>query len=115
MRESNTYSFDGFALIKITNPDETYFKVFGSSSGGYLDGDVWRVNSGVVKVLVNDTHYAFIGHTGSCYVAPKAGGHISIYNHSVLDNFLQEEGVCLVENKDIEKELLEHGIEVEVV
>ena len=50
MKGTNSYSFDGFALLKITTPEETYFKVFGSRSGGYLDGDSWRVNSDVTSV-----------------------------------------------------------------
>ena len=73
MRGSNTYSFDGFALLKITDQEETYFKVFGSRSGGYLDGDSWRLNSGVASVKKDDNYYYFRGESGSCYKVPIDG------------------------------------------
>ena len=85
MKGSNTYSFDGFALIKVTTLDgEVYFKVFGSRSGGYLDGDSWRLNSGVVSAKKDDNYYYFRGESGSCYKVPIGGGHISSYCSLVL-------------------------------
>lgn len=120
MKGNNSYSFDGFALIKVTTPEETYFKVFGSRSGGYLDGDSWRLNSGVSSgvsaVQKDENYYYFRGNSGSLYKVPKWGGRISSYCYAVLQQMLDAcPETSLVKNEDIEKELIEHGIEVEVV
>lgn len=109
------YNFDGFALIKIETDDETYFKVFGSNSGGYLHGDSWRVNSGVSKLVYNDLWYGFIGYSGSCYVVPRHGGRISMYNSGILDKFLSQDKVTLVDNKDIIAELTKNEVELQEV
>lgn len=109
----NHYTFDGFALIKITSPEETYFKVFGARSGGYLDGDSWRMNSGVASVEKDNHYYYFRGNSGSCYKVPKNGGHISAYCSAVLqqglESYLEMEVVSV---DDIESVLVAHGIEV---
>lgn len=43
---ANTYSPDRWVIV---GTGET-FKVFGNWSGGYLDGDSWRLSSGLEKV-----------------------------------------------------------------
>lgn len=113
MRVNNTYSFDGFALIKVTDPDETYFKVFGSTSGGYLDGDYWRMNSYVVSVHKDENYYYFRGGSGSCYKVPIGGGHISSHNSLVLHQALHDyPEMELVDIDSIEIVLEEYGIEI---
>ena len=41
---------DKWVIIKIGSDSESSFKVFGSWAGGYLDGDRWRLNSGITKI-----------------------------------------------------------------
>lgn len=117
MKGNNNYSFTGFALIKVTTlDDEVYFKVFGSNSGGYLDGDSWRLNSGVVSVQKDENYYYFRGYSGSCYKVPIDGGHISSYCSLVLLQALEKnKGLELVDIDRVESVLEEFGIIVEVV
>lgn len=78
------YNPDTWELVWVKG-DTPHWRVFGSWSGGYLDGDSWRLNSGITKVEESDTHYRFIGESGSVYECHKdAYGVRSPYNSSIL-------------------------------
>ena len=62
---------DGWVVVKIINNKETYYKVFGGWSGGYLDGDRWKLNSGISKIEEDNENYYFYGYSGSCYQCNK--------------------------------------------
>ena len=78
------------------NIDVPYYKVFTGWRGGYLDGDRWRLNSGVTRVEEDDDYYYFYGYSGSCYKCHKnAYGlkeeqiYFSSYVQGVLENILE--------------------------
>ena len=48
-----------------------FYKVLGGWSGGYLDGDSWRLNSGIVDVEETTDSFIFIGGSGSRYICDK--------------------------------------------
>ena len=66
---------EGWVIVKITDPssDKTtpIHKVFASWRGGYLNGDSWKINSGIKSVEETDTHYIFYGYSGSEYHCDK--------------------------------------------
>ena len=66
------YTPDNWVVIKINGPTPHY-RVLGGWSGGYLDGDSWRMNSGIVRVEddVAGHCFRFYGSSGSCYVCRK--------------------------------------------
>jgi hypothetical protein len=88
----NEYFPDQWMLVKIGGTDPHY-RVFGSWSGGYLDGDSWRLNSGVVRCEESSeypNHYAMVGHTGSVYMCNKGTyGIKSPYNYGVLTDYCE--------------------------
>ena len=45
--------------------------MLGGWSGGYLDGDSWRLNSGIVDVEETADSFIFIGGSGSRYICDK--------------------------------------------
>lgn len=47
------------------------YKVLAGWSGGYLDGDSWRINSGIDKVEFDGDYFKFYGASGSCYKCHK--------------------------------------------
>jgi len=64
----NEYNPDNWVVLKIVNEGETLYKVLAGWSGGYLDGDSWRLNSGITEVKGDsDGSLFFYGHSGSCY------------------------------------------------
>lgn len=86
-----TYAPENWCLIRINLPEETIYKVFGEWRGGYLHGDSWRLNSGVVKVEQDDDYYYYYGESGSCYKCSKNNyGIRSSYNLSVLSGMIED-------------------------
>ena len=65
------YNPDSWVVIKMTNKDQTFYKVLGGWSGGYLNGTSWRLNSGIEKVELNNDRYIFHGASGSVYSCHK--------------------------------------------
>ena len=61
------YKPDNWVIIEIPKEEKTYSKVLAGWSGGYLDGDYWRVNSGITEVEEKEDHYLFHGQSGSVY------------------------------------------------
>jgi hypothetical protein len=89
------YSPDQWQLVKVLGKTPHY-RVFGSWSGGYLDGDSWRLNSGISEVKETETGYDLIGYSGSVYrVSTSNYGIKSPYNTSELFRIC-EGGMCEV-------------------
>ncbi len=98
---------DHWVILKIT-PEEgnPFYRVYGGWMGGYLDGDRWKLNSGVTKVEDDENYYYFYGYSGSCYKCHKKGYGITEDNVSrftsyctgVLGGYTKEEGVEIMDN-----------------
>lgn len=59
------YLPDSWVLVKIKDGD---YRVLAGWSGGYLDGDSWRLNSGIARVTsVPGAGYDVHGDSGSVY------------------------------------------------
>lgn len=76
------YRPDNWVVIKFTQQvksgntgygrtEKVFYKVLGGWSGGYLDGDSWRMNSGIVDVEETTDSFIFIGGSGSRYICDK--------------------------------------------
>lgn len=65
------YTPHNWVVLKIAADGNTSYKVLGGWSGGYLDGDSWRFNSGIVRVVEENKSIEFYGSSGSCYVCRK--------------------------------------------
>ena len=64
------YTCDNWVVIFLDG-DDPHYRVWTGTSGGYLSGDSWRMNSGIVKVEEDDWHYYFHGSSGSVYQCHK--------------------------------------------
>jgi len=80
---------DYWVILKFTRKDETYYKVFASFMGGYLDGDRWKMNSGIVSVEEEDDCFLFNGSSGSVYKCMKWGYTTSSYTQQVLEGIIK--------------------------
>jgi len=78
-------SSDNWVIVKITLPEGVVHKLLRGWSGGYLDGDSWHMNSGIVRAEVEDDYILFHGQSGSVYKCYKNAQRLSnvtagIYN-----------------------------------
>ena len=84
---------DRWTVLNISNGVINIHKVFGSWAGGYLDGDRWKSNSGIVSVEEDDDYYYFMGYSGSCYKChKKCYGVMTSYSQGILDNMIDKAG-----------------------
>lgn len=82
------YIPDNWVVLKfkhLTIPHMTGYKVLAGWSGGYLDGDSWRMNSGIARVEQDGDFWLFHGYSGSVYRCGKSryglrNNNINIYN-----------------------------------
>ena len=95
----SSYTPDKWTILEIT-PEQggTYYKVFGSWGGGYVDGDYWRVNSGIESVTQDKDYFYFKGYSGSVYSCKKGYyGVVGASNRGVLDTFAKEDTVQIMD------------------
>lgn len=82
--KNHTYYPDNWVVLKITLPTDTVnpldgqkenvlYKVLGGWEGGYLNGDTWRMNSGITGVEKQAHRYGFYGSSGSVYWCHQGG------------------------------------------
>lgn len=81
------YNPDKWLVIKINGTDPHY-RVFATWYGGYLNGDSWRMNSGITKVTEEGDYYLFEGSSGSVYRCHKESRGTSGYGSGVLNNII---------------------------
>lgn len=75
---------DRWAVFKLNNKGKTYFKVIGGWLGGYLDGDAYRINSGIKKVEKDGEFFLFHGFSGSIYKCHEKAYGLTHLMSSVL-------------------------------
>tara|TARA_R110001606_G_scaffold58766_1_gene140226 strand:+ start:106 stop:432 length:327 start_codon:yes stop_codon:yes gene_type:complete len=84
----SNYKPDNWVVIKIDG-NEPHYRVLAGWSGGYLDGDSWKMNSGIIRVEDDGDCYNFYGSSGSCYSCHKESYCIRMNNAHIWDE-LQE-------------------------
>lgn len=77
-------------VVKITMGEETFYKLFATWYGGYLDGDYWKMNSGIERVEEEGDYLKFFGQSGSCYecLNSEHSYGTNYYTQGVLDNMI---------------------------
>lgn len=79
-----------WVIIRLINSNDTYYKIFGSWNGGYLDEDRWKLNSGIKSVEEDEENYYFIGFSGSYYKCnKKMHGTVTLYGLSILNTLTE--------------------------
>lgn len=85
------YSPERWLIIKIESKNDPsyHYRVFGTWGGSYLEGQSWKMNSGIVSVTESDDYFYFKGYTGSIYRCPKRCYGIFSYGMDVLQNIIE--------------------------
>jgi|TARA_Y100000310_G_C20704127_1_gene833247 hypothetical protein len=96
------YTPDNWVIIEINDGCSSYYKVLAGWSGGYLDGDSWRMNSGITKVTEEENHYLFHGFSGSVYKCNKGGEQLRMNNMHIWAHLKELHGdkVDMIDFKD---------------
>jgi hypothetical protein len=88
----NSYRPDGWLIFEGDN----HYRVLGTWSGGYLDGDYWRLNSGIKSVSEESDYIVIHGFSDSIYKCHKKGyGVRGAYNSSIVKQ-LEDKGFKLL-------------------
>lgn len=80
----NTHSPNRWVILKFILDNKNDYRVFGGWSGGYLDGDSWRLNSGIASYEIEDEVIRFTGDSGSVYECHKSGEGFTGLMSSIL-------------------------------
>jgi len=86
------YTPDNWVVLKITYGEETIYKVLGGWSGGYLDGDSWRMNSGITGVEKQAYLYGFYGSSGSVYWCHQGSYYLTMANAGIYNKLKKHFG-----------------------
>ena len=73
------YTCDNWVVIKMKG-DDPHYRLLVGTSGGYLDGDSWRMNSGITKLEESEGAYYFSGSSGSTYRCGKGSYTLRMNN-----------------------------------
>lgn len=101
------YNPDKWSIIKVKTESETFYKVFATWSGGYLDGDSWRMNSGIEEVTKDGEYYEFAGASGSVYRCHEEMYGTNMYGAGVMKSMLDKypDMLEVIQEDDWKKEL----------
>jgi hypothetical protein len=72
-------------------------KVVAGWSGGYLNGDSWRINSGVVRVDDDGNYYLFHGSSGSVYKCHKKANVVRMNIGSIVSQLEENDAARIIE------------------
>lgn len=79
---------DKWLIVKIDG-DDPHYRVFGTWTGGYLDPDTWRMNSGIVRTEDDGDFYLFYGASGSVYRCHKEMYGSTAFGWGVMNTYLE--------------------------
>ena len=94
-----------WVVLKMSNEKEVIYKVLGGWSGGYLDSDSWRINSGIKSVEMykscnhDSIFYDFEGYSGSVYRCHEGNYGIKMSTAGIYQTLVEQastkEGVSI--------------------
>jgi hypothetical protein len=76
-------------VVIFCDGDDPHYRLLMGWSGGYTQGDSWRMNSGITRVEEIDSRYEFYGSSGSSYSCGKNSYGLRM-NNSYIWTQLQE-------------------------
>lgn len=101
------YTPDVWVIVKITPTDEApIYKVLAGWYGGYLNGDSWKLNSGITKYSVKGKHAVFTGDSGSEYSCHIGTERFSMMTGTIFASYstqLEEAGLGTMEHIEFEQ------------
>jgi hypothetical protein len=78
------YTCDNWVVL-FFDGDVPHYKLLVGTSGGYTQGDSWRMNSGIVSVTDAGDYYLFYGYSGSVYRCGKKAYALRMNNYGIYE------------------------------
>ena len=90
------YTPDNWVVLKIESESKgLIYKVLAGWSGGYLQGDSWRLNSGISRVEYDHTLVLFHGASGSVYECHKDTYRLTMATSGIYERLKSIEDVSV--------------------
>jgi len=86
----STYTPDRWIVVKISTENDTIDKVFANWYGGYLDGDSWKLSSGITETVEFEDRFEYTNHSGSLYICYKGREGMNSYGAGVLQHLTEK-------------------------
>jgi hypothetical protein len=84
------YQPDRWQVLKCNYNGDIIDKVFAGWVGGYLDGNSWKLSSGITETKEFDDRYEFLNYSGSIYICYKDQEGMTGYQYGVYLNFQEQ-------------------------
>jgi hypothetical protein len=84
------YIPDCWVILKVDHKGEIFYKILAGWSGSYLNGDSWRLNSGINKAELDGDYYSFHSASGSVYKCHKDGYGLRMATIHIWENIKQK-------------------------
>ena len=103
------YNPDKWVIVRFKREEEVWHKVLGSWYGGYLDGDSWRLSSGLNSIEEDGDFYLMKNHSGSVYKCHKKMNGMHLTSAGIYENIKEQADennveVSLIDVKQFNKE-----------
>lgn len=85
------YFSDNWVVIKLSG-DDPHYRILAGWSGGYLGGNLWRMNSGIVRADETEDAFLFYGSSGSCYDCRKTAYCLRMNNAHIWTKLQEMHG-----------------------
>ena len=88
---------DSWVIIEVNHEGEQFQKILSGWSGGYLDGDAWRMSSKIKEIEINvDLDYFTVNtESGSQYNLLKSTQGLRMSNASIYNRLKDQHGESL--------------------
>lgn len=97
------YTPDNWVIFEIELEGKMERFVLAGWSGGYLDGDSWRRNSGIENVTEDENYYYFNGYSGSTYKCHKKGMGTRMNISGVLRQYQDKHGAVVLTEEQVKE------------
>ena len=85
---------DSWVIIEVNHEGEQFQKILSGWSGGYLDGDAWRMSSRVkeINIKVNQDFFTVDTESGSRYTLFKSRQGLRMSNAGIYNQLKEKFG-----------------------
>jgi hypothetical protein len=83
------YTPDRWQVVLLKSKNDSIKKVFAGWYGGYVNGDSWKLSSGIIGTKEFEDRYEFLNHSGSLYVCYKINQGMSGYMGRIMNGWVE--------------------------